>query len=55
VYDVEYGIRLFESFFEHFSELEEKIIVDWMSSLTHILYKYKYIYHHMGGVSFCKA
>lgn len=28
VYDVEYGIRLFESFFEHFSELEEKIIVD---------------------------
>ena len=28
VYDVEYAIRLFESFFEHFSELEGKIIVD---------------------------
>lgn len=28
IYDVEYAIRLFESFFEHFSELEGKIIVD---------------------------
>lgn len=28
VYDVEHGIRLFESFFEHFSELESKIMVD---------------------------
>lgn len=28
VYDVDYAIRLFESFFEHFSELEGKIIVD---------------------------
>ncbi len=28
VYDVEYAIRLFESFFEHFSELEDKIFVD---------------------------
>lgn len=28
VYDVEYAIRLFASFFEHFSELEGKIIVD---------------------------
>jgi aspartyl aminopeptidase len=28
VYDVEHGIRLFESFFEHFSELEAKILVD---------------------------
>lgn len=28
VYDVEYAIRLFESYFEHFSELEGKIIVD---------------------------
>ncbi|TVY82236.1 Aspartyl aminopeptidase [Lachnellula suecica] len=28
VYDVEHGIRLFESFFEHFSELESKILVD---------------------------
>ncbi|KAI9724872.1 MAG: hypothetical protein M1812_000148 [Candelaria pacifica] len=28
VYDVEYGIRLFASFFEHFSELERKIQVD---------------------------
>lgn len=28
VYDVEYAIRLFASFFEHFSELERKIIVD---------------------------
>ncbi|KAL3428093.1 aminopeptidase I zinc metalloprotease [Phlyctema vagabunda] len=27
-YDVEHGIRLFESFFEHFSELEPKILVD---------------------------
>ena len=27
-YDVEHGIRLFESFFEHFSELESKILVD---------------------------
>ncbi|KAI9817822.1 MAG: hypothetical protein M1827_000941 [Pycnora praestabilis] len=28
VYDVEYGIRLFDSFFKHFSELEAKIHVD---------------------------
>ena len=28
VYDVDYGIKLFESFFEHFSELERKIFVD---------------------------
>lgn len=28
VYDVEYGIKLFESFFEHFGELEGKIFVD---------------------------
>jgi aspartyl aminopeptidase len=27
-YDVEHGIRLFESFFEHFTELEAKILVD---------------------------
>ena len=28
VYDVDYGIRLFEGFFEHFGELEGKIFVD---------------------------
>ena len=28
MYDVEYGIRLFEGFFEHFSELGGRIIVD---------------------------
>ncbi len=28
VYDVEYAIQLFESFFEHFSELEGRIFVD---------------------------
>lgn len=28
VYDVEYGIRLFESFFKHYSELEKKLVVD---------------------------
>lgn len=28
VYDVEHAIRLFESYFEHFSELERKILVD---------------------------
>ena len=28
VYDVDYGIKLFESFFEHFSGLEAKIFVD---------------------------
>jgi aspartyl aminopeptidase len=28
VYDVEYGVRLFESFFSHFAELEGKIFVD---------------------------
>lgn len=28
VYDVEYGINLFQSFFENFSELEKKILVD---------------------------
>ena len=27
-YDVEHGVRLFESFFEHFTELEAKILVD---------------------------
>ena len=27
-YDVEHGIRLFESFFEHFVELESKILID---------------------------
>ncbi|KAF4629148.1 hypothetical protein G7Y89_g9004 [Cudoniella acicularis] len=28
VYDVEHGVRLLESFFEHYSELESKILVD---------------------------
>jgi aspartyl aminopeptidase len=28
VYDVEHGVRLFESFFQHFSELESRILVD---------------------------
>ena len=28
VYDVDYAIKLFDSFFEHYSELEKKIIVD---------------------------
>jgi aspartyl aminopeptidase len=28
VYDIEFAIRLFESFFEHYSELEAKIFVD---------------------------
>ncbi|KAL8782162.1 MAG: hypothetical protein Q9213_005633 [Squamulea squamosa] len=28
VYDVDHGIKLFQSFFEHFSELESKIFVD---------------------------
>ncbi|CAL3964732.1 unnamed protein product [Diplocarpon coronariae] len=28
VYDVEHGVRLFESFFAHFGELEAKILVD---------------------------
>lgn len=28
VYDVEYAIKLFESFFENFSELENKILID---------------------------
>ncbi|KAL8905881.1 MAG: hypothetical protein Q9207_002358 [Kuettlingeria erythrocarpa] len=28
VYDVDHGVRLFESFFEHFGELEGKIFVD---------------------------
>lgn len=28
VYDVEYGIKLFESFFEHYSDLGSKILVD---------------------------
>ena len=28
VYDVDYAIRLFEGFFEHFSEVEENIVVD---------------------------
>jgi aspartyl aminopeptidase len=28
VYDVDYAIKLFESFFEHYSELEGKILVD---------------------------
>ncbi|KAL8991108.1 MAG: hypothetical protein Q9177_000396 [Variospora cf. flavescens] len=28
VYDVGYGVQLFESFFEHFGELEDKIFVD---------------------------
>jgi aspartyl aminopeptidase len=27
-YDVEHAVRLFESFFEHFSELESKILID---------------------------
>jgi aspartyl aminopeptidase len=27
-YDVEHGVNLFDSFFEHYGELEEKIIVD---------------------------
>ena len=28
VYDVEYAIKLFESFFEHYSELEKKFMID---------------------------
>ena len=28
VYDVDYAIKLFESFFEHYSDLEKKIVVD---------------------------
>jgi len=28
VYDIEYGIRLFESFYVHYSDLEAKILVD---------------------------
>lgn len=28
VYDVDYAVRLFESFYEHYSELEAKILVD---------------------------
>lgn len=28
VYDVDYSIKLFESFFKHFAELEEKILID---------------------------
>lgn len=28
VYDVDYAIKLFESFFEHYSDLEKKILVD---------------------------
>ena len=28
VHDIEHGIRLFEGFFQHFSELEKKILVD---------------------------
>ena len=28
LYDVEYAIKLFESFFEHYAELEEKFVVD---------------------------
>ncbi len=28
VYDVDHGIKLFESFFEHFSDLESKIFID---------------------------
>ena len=28
VYDVGYAIKLFESFFEHYSELEKKFVVD---------------------------
>lgn len=28
VYDVEHGVRLFESFFQHFSKLESRILVD---------------------------
>jgi aspartyl aminopeptidase len=27
-YDVEHGVRLFESFFEHYTDLEAKILVD---------------------------
>jgi aspartyl aminopeptidase len=27
-YDVEHGVRLFESFFEHYTDLEAKIFVD---------------------------
>lgn len=27
-YDVEYAINLFDSFFEHYGELESKILVD---------------------------
>jgi len=27
-YDVEYAINLFESFFEHYGELENKVFVD---------------------------
>lgn len=28
VYDVDHGIKLFESFFEHYSKLESTIMVD---------------------------
>jgi aspartyl aminopeptidase len=28
VYDVEHGVRLLASFFEHYSDLEAKILVD---------------------------
>ncbi len=28
VYDVDYAIKLFESFYQHFSELESKIFID---------------------------
>ena len=28
VYDVDYGVKLLESFFEHYSELESRILVD---------------------------
>jgi aspartyl aminopeptidase len=27
-YDVEHGVNLFDSFFEHYGELEKKILVD---------------------------
>lgn len=28
LYDVDYAIKLFESFFEHYSELEAEILID---------------------------
>lgn len=35
-YDVEYAINLFEGFFEHFSELEKKILVDYEDPISSV-------------------